>query len=215
MYQRKTIARPILILVVSAMAVGASAQGERTLPAAPGATGGDVYFDSSRFQARLHSETEVSPQAMQQVALGEQAVAFGFAAKSAEAKFFIIGSKYTEAVAQLHSGNFAEAAKRLAELEQELINLQAPSGLYNYLSKTRNILERQQYTTEVLVDFLALLQPLLDDYAKSKGDDKLTLFRAGTWLMDIGLAAAAKDAPALRQLTKVQYFSRELKRLEA
>jgi hypothetical protein len=86
---------------------------------------------------------------------------------------------------------------------------------YTYLSKTRNLLERQQYTTEVLVDFLALGQPLLDDYAKSKGDDKLTLFRAGTWLMDIGLAAAAKDAPALRQPSKAHYFSRELKRLEA
>jgi hypothetical protein len=129
MHQRKIIASTILILVVSGLAIGALAQRERVLPAPPEATEGDVYFDSSRFQARLHSETDVSPLATQQVALGDQAVVFGFAAKSAEAKFFILGSLYTEAVAQLHSGNIAEAAKRLEVLEQELVKLQAPSGL--------------------------------------------------------------------------------------
>src|SRR5262245_481223 len=127
MYQRKIIVSTILILVVSGLAIGALAQGERVLPEAPEATEGDVYFDSSRFQARLHSETDVNSLATQQVALGDQTVAFGFAAKSVEAKFFILGSFYTEAVAQLYNGNVAEATKRLEVLERELVRLQAPS----------------------------------------------------------------------------------------
>ena len=96
MYQHKIIVSTILILVVSGLAIGALAQGERVLPGAPEATEGDVYLDSSRFQARLHSETDVSPQATQQVALGDQAVAFGFAAKSAEAKFSFDGTEKGE-----------------------------------------------------------------------------------------------------------------------
>jgi hypothetical protein len=215
MHPHKIMASLMLALVMSCSAGRTWAQGERTLPASPEVTGGEVYLDSSRFQARIRSASDLGTLAKQQVALGEQAVAFGFAARSAEARFFIIGSLYTEAVAHLHSGNVMEAAKQLAAIEQELVTLQAPGSLYNYLTKTRNILERQQYTDEVRTDFLALLQPFLDDYAKSQGDAKLTLFRAGTWLIDVGLAAAAQDTPALRQPIKAQYFNREMKRLAA
>ena len=43
--------------------------------------------------------------------IGEKATTFGFAAKSEEAKFFIIGALYSETIAYLKSGNLDLAAK--------------------------------------------------------------------------------------------------------
>jgi hypothetical protein len=193
--------------------VSLRAQEARGIPTNLEADKGEITLNSSQFQAGITSETALATLAKQHVALGDQVVTFGFSAKSEAAKFFILGSVYAEAVAYLHSGNLTDAAKRLAEVEQELISLQAPNSLYNYLSKTRNMLERQQYPNEVLTEFLALLQPLFDDYARSQGEATLILFRAGTWLIDMGLTAAAQDTARLQQPVKARYFRQELQRL--
>lgn len=215
LWSKWSLASIALALSIICAAVPASAQGERALPMNPALQGGDVYFNSSIFQANIRSEAGLGTLAKQHPGLGDQELSFGFAAKSMEAKFLMLGMLYSEALAYLSSGQFDDAARQLAAIEQECINLQVPSALYNYLSRTRNMIERQQYSIEVLKEFLALLQPFLDDYARSQGADKHTLFRAGTWLEDLTLAAAGQDTTMLRQSVQAHYFSRELKQLNA
>jgi hypothetical protein len=212
---RRKLSRNLLALTAVFMATVAVAQEERGLLVNPDLSSGPVYFNSARFQSSLRSATDLGTLAQKNPAINEQAVTFGFAEKSAEAKFFIIGTLYTEALAYLQSDNLDEAAKRLAAIDRELINLQAPGALYNYLSQTRNLVERKQYSAEVLTDFLALFQPFFDDYARSRGDDKLTLFRTGTWLVDMSLAAAGQDTEGLKRPGQARYFSQVLQRLNA
>jgi hypothetical protein len=147
--------------------------------------------------------------------VGSQALAFGFAAKSPEATFFLIGSLYAEAVAYIRSGNLDLAAQRLAAIETESIKLQVPSALYNYVSRLRNLVETQRYPAEVLGEFAALLQPFLEEYGVSQSADRRTLLRAGAWLVDMSLAAAAGDKELLKQVSALHYFSSELQRLQA
>ena len=211
----KLITAAFLVSIFVGSAVSASGQEERAIPAIPDTSGSEIHFDASAFQADIRSENDLGTLAKKHVSLGDPAVTFGFAAKSVESKYFIIGSLYSEALAYLRSNQFDLAAKRLESIEEEFINLQIPSSLYNYISKTRNMLERKKYSKEVLEDFLALFQPFYEDFAKNQGSDKLTLFRAGSWLVNMGLTAAAKDTVMLAQADKAQYFTKELKRLNA
>ena len=65
----------------------------------------------------------------------------------------------------------------------------------------------------MVAEFLALFQPLFEDFAKSRGEAQLTLFGAGAWLVDMSLAAG--DKSLLHQPQKVEYFRREMQRLNA
>lgn len=172
-------------------------------------------FNSAYFQSTIRSGKSLGALAKENTVSGDPAVSFGFAAKSEEAKFFIIGSFYSEALAYLKSGEPDLAAKRLEAVEEEFINLRVPSSLYNYISKTCNILKTRRYTVEAQIEFLSLFQPFFEDYAKTKGEDKLTLFRAGSWLVDMSLTAAAGDKELLRQKGSLNYFSKEMKRMDA
>jgi hypothetical protein len=211
----RTFVSTLVIVLLTALPALAADQEERVPPAAPDASTADLVLNSSQFQANLRSEQGLGTLVTAHSTIGQQATAFGFSPKSREATFFIIGALYAEAVGLLHSGNYDMAGLRLATIEAQLLALQAPGSLYNYTSKTRNLIEGQRYAPEALAEFLSLLQPLLDDYAKGQGADKQTLFRAGSWLVDVGLAAAAQDTGALRQAAVAQYFSQELKRLHA
>ncbi|MBN1254744.1 MAG: hypothetical protein JXA50_05670 [Deltaproteobacteria bacterium] len=175
----------------------------------------DVVFDSSVFQSGITSDKSIGTLAKEQSTIGTKATAYGFAAKSEEAKFFLIGTLYAEALAYLRSNDIDLAADRLKAIEKNFIDLNVPSSLYNYISKTRNLLETKRYSVEVVGEFLSLFQPFYEDYAKGKGDDWLTLFRAGTWLVDMSLAAAAGDTNLLRQKAKLDYFTTEMKRMDA
>jgi hypothetical protein len=177
--------------------------------------GSGETFDSYRFQSAIRSDKSLGALAKEHSVLGEQTTSYGFAAKSEEAKFFIIGSLYSEALAYLKAGNPDMAAKRLAAIENEFINMLVPSALYNYISKTRNIIETKRYSPEAQAEFLSLFQPFYEDYAKSKGENKFTLFRAGSWLMDMSLAAAGGEKDLLRQQGKLDYFIKEMKRMDA
>jgi hypothetical protein len=177
--------------------------------------GNSESFDSARFQSAIRSDKSLGALAKEHSGIGEQGTSYGFAAKSEEAKFFIIGTLYSEALAYLKAGNYDMAAKRLTAIENEFINMHVPLALYNYISKTRNIITTKRYSPEAQAEFLSLFQPFYEDYAKSKGEDKLTLFRAGSWLMDISLAAAGGDKELLRQQSKLGYFIKEMKRMDA
>jgi len=172
-------------------------------------------FNSAYFQSAIRSGKSLGALAKENTFAGNPATSFGFAAKSEEAKFFIIGSLYSESLACLKSSDPDLAAKRMEAMQQEFINLLAPSSLFNYTSRTLNILKTKRYSTEAQLEFLSLFQPFFEDYAKTKGEDKLTLFRAGSWMMDMGLAAAAGDKGMLKQPEKLGYFTREMKRMDA
>lgn len=181
----------------------------------PGAISGPQDFDSIRFQSAIGTDKALGSLAKQNSVIGDPNTSFGFAAKSEESKFFIIGALYSEAIAFLKSGQNELSAKRLDSIEKEFINLQVPASLYNYISKTKNLVELKKLDTATLQDFLALFQPFFEDYAKGKGADKLTLFRAGTWLVDVGLAASAGNKMLLKQTERLDYFVKEMKRMDA
>jgi hypothetical protein len=205
----------LFVLILGFMVGVSFAQEGRGVPTNPDLTSSDVYFSSSMFQASIKSEKDLGALVAGLSTIGKQDTAFAFAGKSEPAKFFTMGSLYAEALAYLQGNNPDLAAKRLEAIEKEFVNLQAPSSLYNYLSKTRNMLVSGRYGPDVVGEFLALFQPLCEDFAKSRGEAQLTLFRAGSWLVDMSLTAAAGDRALLKQADKVQYFSQEMKRLNA
>jgi hypothetical protein len=204
-------------IIALLMILSATAAFSADLPKLPQnlGTGSGEAFDSARFQSAIRSNKSLGALAKEHSTFGEQTTSYGFAAKSEEAKFFIIGSLYSEALAYLKSGNSGEAAKRLEAIENEFINLNVPASLYNYINKTRNIIETKRYSPEAQAEFLSLFQPFYEDYAKSKSEDKLTLFRAGSWLMDMSLAAAGGDKDLIKQPGKLDYFIKEMKRMDA
>jgi hypothetical protein len=73
----------------------------------------------------------------------------------------------------------------------------------------------KKYDPAVLLEFFSLFQPVYEDFLKSKGQDRLTLFQAGSWLMDMGLAAAAQDNSLLKQPQVLNFFIAEMKRMDA
>jgi hypothetical protein len=187
----------------------------RVFPTPPPINEGETIFNSSRFQSGIKSGMNLGIVAKENSLAGDQATSFGFAEKSEEAKFFLVGSLFSEVLAYLRGGNIEMAAKRLETIEREFINLQAPSSLYNYISRTRNFIELKEYSPETTGEFLSLFQPLFEDYARSRGSDMLTLFRAGSWLFDITLTAAAGDKLLLIQPERLGYFIKEMKRMDA
>lgn len=201
----------LLILTVTA----AFSQDANLIPKRPGGGAGETVFDSNRFQSNIRSDKNLGALAKENSVAGDPAASFGFAAKSEEAKFFLIGSLYSEALAYLRSNKVDLAAKRLEAIEKEFLNLNVPNALFNYINKTRNLITTKRYSKEVLIDFLALFQPFFEDFAKAKNADMLTLFRAGSWLMDMSLASAGGDRIMLRQSANLNYFIAEMKRMDA
>jgi hypothetical protein len=147
--------------------------------------------------------------------IGNKDTSFGFAAASDEARFFLIGSVYSEAMAYLQEGEMDLAAERLQLIEKELTALNVPGPLLDSINKTRNLIEKKRYSKEALIDIMSLFQPSFEEYAKNKSEDKLTLFRAGSWLMDMSLATAAGNRELLKQTVKLNYFIKEMKRMDA
>jgi len=174
-----------------------------------------VMINSYRHQSSIRSDTSLTALAEGISSVGQEAVSYGFAAKSEEAKSFIIGTLYSESLAYLRGGNLDLASKRLTTIEKEFVNRQIPGSLYNLISSLINIVDTKRYTPEARAEFLSLFQPFYEDYAKSQGEDKLVLFRAGCWLEDMSLTAAAGDTYLLKQPKTIQYFITEMKRLDA
>jgi len=139
----------------------------------------------------------------------------GFAAKSEEAKTFLIGSFYSECIAYVRAGKSDLALDRLRAMEKEFIAMGVPNSIYGFISKIENAITTKKYDISVLLDFFALFQPVYEDFLKSKAQDRLTLFQAGSWFMDMGLAASAQDNSLLKQPQVLNYFIAEMKRMDA
>ncbi|MFZ2445109.1 MAG: hypothetical protein WAW37_02010 [Syntrophobacteraceae bacterium] len=173
------------------------------------------YFNSQAFQSGIRSTQNIGALATQYSPLQDKASTFGFAAKSDEARFFLIGALYTEALAYVTGGKWDLASQRLQIIEGEFVKMGAPSSLYGFITTARNMIENSKYPPEYMVTVLSLFQPFFEEYAKSKSEDKLTLFRAGAWLVNMSLTAASGDKELLRQPATLNYFSTELKRMDA
>jgi hypothetical protein len=164
-------------------------------------------------QASITREADLGALVTEHSVIGEQVVAFGFAAKPASARSFLIGTLYAEALAYVRSGDLDAAAQRWAAIDKELV--QVPDLLTTHMRKIQTLLESQNHAPEVLGGGLALFEPFYETYAKDTGGERLTLFRMGTWLENMSLAAAANDQASLRHLDTVEYFTREMQRLHA
>ena len=175
---------------------------------------GDAYLRAVRYQARIQRTTDVGMLARAYPAPGSQAVALGFGGMSDEAKFFILGTRYAETVAYLQSDQLEAEAKReaVASLAQALLHMQAPPAFALYVSTLQELLGSGRATPQVLSDMLALLQSLCEEYAQSTGEERLLLFRAGVWLVDLRLTAAAREKTLLQQPAAVRYFRTALER---
>jgi len=176
---------------------------------------GGQYFNSSMHQSGIKSGKSLGKIAEENSPLGKEALSLGFAAKSEESKFFIIGTLSSEIIAYLKSGNSELASKSLDALGKEFIALSVPSSLYSFVTKTRTMVETKKYSKEFMEEIFSLFQPFFEDYAKSKSQDKLILFRSGSWLVDMSLTAAAGDTELLRQTGTLNYFIKEMQRMDA
>jgi hypothetical protein len=110
-----------------------------------------------------------------------------------------MGVLFAEAMATLHGGAIEATAPRLDVLLQTLTTVQAPPTLTQYLRVMQTLLHSQEYTGDALAPFLGLFESLYEDaYAQIPGEG-VRLFRVGTWVENMALAAAVSAPTALRQ----------------
>ena len=205
-----------VILTITVLPMSVFGDSKREIPDGSLQKAPEAYFNSANFQSGIQRSEGLSNLAKTHTPLGDKAVSYGFAAKSDEAKFFLIGTLYSEALAHLRDGKSVLAADRLKAIESQFVTLQAPNALYSYVSKTRNRIELGKYSTQALYDMLSFFQPFFEDYAKSLNQDKLILFRAGSWLVDMSLTAAAGNKQLIKQgKPQLEYFTKEMKRMDA
>ena len=203
------------LVAALAFAAGLAAQEQkRGLPKVDPSNAQPV-FDSTGFQSRINAPKGIGGLAADLSLYGKGGQAMGFAAKSDEAKTFLIGSFYSECIAYVRAGKSDLALDRLKAMEKEFIVMGVPTSIYNFISKIENLITTKTYQPAVLLDFFSLFQPVYEDYLKSKGTDRLILFQAGSWLMDMALAASAQDTSLLKQPQVLTYFIAQMKRMDA
>jgi hypothetical protein len=204
-----------IVFLALALVSGLAAQDEaRVIPKFDSAAAKPT-FDSARFQSRISGPQGLGVLANDLTLFGKMDQSMGFAAKSEEAKTFLIGSFYSECLAYVRGGKSDLALDRLKAIEKEFILMGVPTSVFGFISKIENAIVTKQYEPAVLMDFFALFQPVYEEFLNSKGKDRLTLFQAGSWLMDMGLAAAAKDKTLLKQPQVLDYFTAEMTRMDA
>jgi hypothetical protein len=172
-------------------------------------------FDSRSWHARLQAQRNLADLAHKAAPSFGPPAAFGFAAQSEQAKFFLIGTFYAEALAYLGGGDESAAAERLQSIEDELIVLNVPGSLFNYVDKTQNLIKTEHHSPAALLDMLSLFQPLFEDFARGRGEDEVVLFQAGAWLFDLGLGASAEDSDLVSQRWALTYFRGQMRRMDA
>jgi hypothetical protein len=204
-----------IAILVLAMGLGLIAQQTHPAVPKPDPSAATPVFDSGRFQSRIAGAQGLGALAGGLSLYGKGGEAMGFAAKSDEAKTFLIGSFYSEAIAYVRAGNNPKALERISAIKKEFIAMGVPKSVYGFVAKIENILKTKAYGPDVLLDLFGLFQPVYEDYLLGKGKDRLTLFQAGSWLMDMGLAASARDTSLLKQPQVLSFFVAEMKRMDA
>jgi hypothetical protein len=153
-----------------------------------------------RFQVEMARATALGTFVAAHPARWEPSAVVGFTPQAARTAYFRMGTLYAEALASLHGGTTEAAAPRLDILMQALASVQAPRALSQYLREMQTLLQNRRYEDAVVARFLALFEPLYEDaYARTNAAEGLLLFRAGAWVENLYLAAAAGDRAAVRQ----------------
>ena len=154
----------------------------------------------ARFQRQLQPAQALGTFVAAHSALKDPAAIVAFTPHAPRTVFVRLGTLYAEALATLASGEVEATAQRLDVLAQVLARMQAPPALPQYLRTVHTLLQRQTLPGEEVATILALFEPLYDDaYAGANSREPVRLFRVGAWLENLYLAAAARDAAALRQ----------------
>ncbi len=166
------------------------------------------------FQAGLVERSDLGELVAAQSALKEQMVAFGFASQPAPAKSYFLGALYAEALAYTRSGDAATASQRWATIRQAVEPVASPLALYAGQMELL-LTQSEAGIAPETADLMALFEPLYETYTGAHTDPMVPLFRAGTWLTNMRLAAASGDKAALRTPATIRYFKGEMVRLEA
>ena len=148
-------------------------------------------------------------------AFGADASTFGFAERSPEARMFLAGTLYAEALAFTQDGQYEAATDRLLALQDIVSKADAPVALRGYIQRTTEIIAEAVYDRHAMVEFLVLLQPQLDGFAAGTSPDMQILFQTGAWLVDLSVAATAGDYRYLAQKMRIAYTIEEMERMEA
>ena len=168
------------------------------------------------FQANLIRSADLGTLVAANSTVEDQMVAFGFASKPAPARSYFLGTLYTEALAYTRSGDTEAAAGHWAVIRKEVELIAKPLAVYARQMErllTAPADEPTADSTTELVAFMALFEPLYEDYAGERA--ALPLFRAGTWLTNMRLAAAIGDKAALQTPATVRHFQDRMRRLDA
>jgi hypothetical protein len=170
------------------------------------------------FQANMVVSTELDALVAANSTVEEQMVAFGFASKPVPAQSYFLGTLYAEALAYTRGGDTASAAGHWAAIRKEVEPIAQPLTVYARQMETLLTASADEQTADSaaeLVAFMSLFEPLYENYTGERAAQTLPLFRAGTWLTNMRLAAAIGDKTALQTPATVRYFQHEMRRLEA
>ena len=168
-------------------------------PTAPDAFGAARRLYTYRFQVGLPHAATLGTLVASHGVLPAPLPEVGFTPQATRTAFVRLGVLFAEAVATLHGGAVEATAPRLDVLIQTLATVQASPMLTQYLRAMQTLLHSQQYTGDELATFFGLFEPLYEDaYAQTTGEG-LHLFRVGTWVENMALAAAVGAPSALRQ----------------
>jgi hypothetical protein len=174
-----------------------------------------LAYSSSATQQALSPQVNVGDAVMAQSILGQSATTLGFAEKSPEARTFLTGALYAEALALTRAGRMAEATKRLDALVDLTAQLHIAPATNQYLYRVQHLLQRESYSPAALAEMLSLAQPFLDAHNAAQGRNMLLLFQTGAWLADYAMIAGSGDYQYLRQPMMLGRTLREMERLEA
>jgi len=140
--------------------------------------------DIAAFQARIQGGHSLKLNAQRGVFELPADRSLGFSAASGRVDFFRIGHGYAESLAYAASGDAETARLRLRAIAE---SLDPVPGDLAALAQGRPSPGQ-----------IAALEPELARIAAGAGTREATLFRAGGWLANIALAAAARDRSAMR-----------------
>jgi len=177
----------------------------------------NMKFDSLSFQHRINTQNGLPELVNRFIPIQEMSARYGFSEQEQRANSFVIGSLFAESLALLSSGNNVNGAKHLDLLVDDLLSMGVDKQLITHVSGIRDIVKDGNKPRISLRQFAAF-QVDFEQYLKSqKGEDakEIVLFRMGTWTVDFGLAAVANNKNLLKQEEKLDYFKRELERIEA
>ena len=177
----------------------------------------DLNFDSLSFQHRISTQQGLPELVSKFIPIQEMSARYGFNDQKRKVNTFVIGSLFAETLALLSAGNNTSSVKHLDLLVDDLSTMGVNSRLVTQVSGIRDIVKEGNKPRISLRQF-AVFQVDFEQYLKTKkGKDakEIVLFRMGTWTVDFGLAAAAKNKNLLKQDDKLDYFKRELARIEA